>query len=592
MTFPSRVRSAALFVAKPIVAERVLTACAIASFAVAISDVATGGFSVQILGVRISSWEVYKPMRNGLLCALVGAWLHDRTAPAGGTTWDQLRRASFALTFAFAAAWSVLAIRYTSRAVGGSDTYGYVSQAALWTSGHLTVHDRLAELAPLLGRSVAPLGYQLARLPCVIVPKYSPVLPLVMALAMKVSGRPNSVYYIVPVAAGLAIWLTYVLGARLAGRAAGFLAAVVCGLSPIFVFQSLHAMSDVPATMWWLLAWTLAWAPGRWLPIAAGLAASMAVLTRPNLVPLTAIVAALVALERPRLIRIAAFSAGLVPSCVMIAALNTHFYGSPLNSGYGSLSFLYSWQNLGPNLRNYGAWFFDLHSPAVLAAVAAPWVVRSKRAWLMLAFSAGVLLSYLFYFVYDSWIYLRFLLPAIPLFFVLAAAVAHRFVERLPARLRGAAFLLILALLCWHELRAQHFDLFEEGQSEKRFAIVGEFLGRTLPPDAVVLSLDESGSIRMYGHRETLRWDLVPEDRLDHTLAVLRAHEFVPYILLEPWEVTWFRSQFARASVFGRVDWPPAIEVRGPVAARLYSIDDRARFLAGEEIHPLVLSVR
>jgi hypothetical protein len=59
----------------------------------------------------------------------------------------------------------------------------------------------------------------------------------------------------------------------------------------------------------------------------------------------------------------------------------------------------------------------------------------------------------------------------------------------------------------------------------------------------------------------------------------------VPSILLEPWELAQFRERFARSNVYGRIDWPPAIEVRGPVAARLYSIVDRARYLAGQEIH-------
>jgi hypothetical protein len=571
---------------------RLLTMCALVSVAIGIWDIATGGFSVRIVGIRFSSWEVYKPMRNGLLCTLLAACLHDRAAEPRRTVWEALPRAAFGLTLGFIVFWTLMASVYTSRAVGGSDTYGYVSQSALWASGRLVVHDRLAALAPLLGRSVAPLGYQLATVPGAIVPVYSPGLPLVMAVARKTTGIADAIYYVVPLAGGVAIWLTYILGARVGGSVAGLLAAIFIGLSPIFIFQSLHAMSDVPATMWWLLAWTLAWSRGRRLAFAAGLAASMAVLTRPNLVPLAAIVAVVVLLEPPRLSRAAAFSAALAPGCLIIAALNAHLYGSPLNSGYGSLHGLYSWQNLAANVRNYAAWFLDLHSPAAIAALAAPFVIRSRHVWLMLAFSAGVLLSYLFYFVFDSWIYLRFLLPAIPLVFVLTAVVAVWLVGQLPIRLRAAAAVLIVALPCWYELQAQHFDLFSEGRSEGRFVIVGEFLERSLPPEAVVLSLDESGSIRLYGHRETLRWDLIADDQLDATLDILTAHGFIPYILLEPWEVTWFHSQFARASVFGRTDWPPAIEVHGPVAGRLYAIGDRARYLSGVEIRPTIIPIR
>jgi Dolichyl-phosphate-mannose-protein mannosyltransferase len=571
---------------------RVLTACALANLAVAIWDIAAGGFYFQILGMRISSWEAYKPLRNGLVCAASAAWLHDRNADSPSTTWAWLERASRGLTVAFVLAWTAVAIRYTTRAVGGSDTYGYVSEAALWASGHLVVHDRLAELAPLLGRCVAPLGYQLALVPGAIVPTYSPGLPLVMALALKITGQASSVYYIVPLAGAVAIWLTYVLAARFGGSRAGLFAAVGAGLSPIFIFQSLHPMSDVPATMWWLAAWTLAWPAGRKLPIAAGLATSMAILTRPNLAPLALIIGALVLLERPRGFRAAAFSAAVVPGCAAVALVNAHLYGSPLTSGYGSLHDLYTWHNFVENFRNYASWFVNLHSAAPLAGIAAPMLVRSRRAWLMLAFAAGVLFSYLFYFVYDGWIYLRFLLPAIPLVFVLSSLVLMWLVGHLPPSLKGSAAMLIVALSFWSEVRAQPFDVFTAGPGEQRFVVVGEYLGRALPANAVVLALDESGSVRMYGHRETVRWDLVEDGRLDYTLETLRTHGYVPYILLEPWEQTWFKEKFAASSVYGRIDWPPAIEVRGPIAARVYSVDDRIRYITGDEIHPTLLTIR
>jgi len=576
---------------RTVAVERVLTAVSLISFAVAAWDLATGGFNFRVLGIRVSSWEVYKPLRNGSLCAVVAVYLHDRAAPTHATTWQKLQRAGPGLMAVFVVAWTLVAIRCSSRAVGGSDTYGYVTEAALWASGHLIVRDRLAELAPVLGPSVAPLGYQLATVPGAIVPTYPPGLPLVMALAMRTTRSAESAYYVVPLAGGIAIWLTYLLGARLAGSLAGLLAAVATGLSPTVIFQSLHPMSDVPATLWWLLAWTLAWSRGKRMPFAAGLAVSMAVLTRPNLVPLAAIIAVVVVLEQPRAFRAAAFSSAVVPSCVVILLLNDYLYGSPARNGYGRFSDLYTWANAGANVRNYIDWFVDLHSPAAFIGLAAPFVVRSKHAWLMLAFVAAVLGSYLFYFVYDGWIYLRFLLPAIPLLFVLAGATTLWLIERLPTPLKSAAFVLVVLLAGWCEVRGQHFDVFDQRRSEQRFAIVGGFLGRTLPPQAVVLSLDESGSVRLYGHRQTVRWDIVAADRLDRTLQILREHEFTPYILLEPWEEALFRARFAQTSVFGRLDWPPAIQVRGPIAARVYAVDDRMRFLDGETIRPIVLPV-
>ena len=119
-----------------------------------------------------------------------------------------------------------------------------------------------------------------------MVPTYSPGLPMVMA-AFKAVGGPNAVYYVVPLLGALTVWLTFVLGSRLAGPLAGLLAAAALLVSPAFLFQLMWPMSDVPAAAWWLLAIVLAIRGTTWSCAGAGLAAALAVLTRPNLVVLS-----------------------------------------------------------------------------------------------------------------------------------------------------------------------------------------------------------------------------------------------------------------------------------------------------------------
>ena len=111
-----------------------------------------------------------------------------------------------------------------------------------------------------------------------------------------------------------------------------------------------------------------------------------------------------------------------------------------------------------------------------------------------------------------------------------------------------------------------------------------------LPANAAVLTVIQSGSIRWYGHRTTLRWDSVADERLDEAIGVLAAHGYEPYILLEDYEESSFRKHFARANIFGRIDWAPAIEYLSLGHVRLYAIADRARHLAGERIltHPIL----
>jgi hypothetical protein len=78
----------------------------------------------------------------------------------------------------------------------------------------------------------------------------------------------------------------------------------------------------------------------------------------------------------------------------------------------------------------------------------------------------------------------------------------------------------------------------------------------------------------------------VADERLDEAIAVLSAHGYEPYILLEEWEEPLFRAHFSPTNVFGRVEWPPTIEYNGAPRVRVYAIADRARYLAGESILP------
>jgi hypothetical protein len=570
--------------------EAALIALAAISFAVVIWDLTVGGFSMRVLGVRISSWEADKPFRNGVVFAVAAFWLHDwRSGHAA--SWNALERWSGSIAVIAALASATIAIEYGIRAAGGSDAFGYVYQARQWASGHLLWRDPYFELARTFGRGVAPLGYDLALTPGAIVPTYAPGLPIAMAIALRLGGD-GAVYAVVPLFAGLAVWLTYLIGARVAGRRAATIAAVLFAFSPIFLFQSVEPLSDVPAATWWLVAWLFALGSGPLTPLAAGLAAGAAILTRPNLVVLAAVLLVVVTARRPRIGRASLFICGLAPACLAVAVLNAVWYGSPLRSGYGPVTTLYEWRNVAPNLRNYAGWLLDLHTPIVLLAFAAPLAARIRHGAAMYAFICLVVLSYLFYAVFDNWTYLRFLLPAIPLLFILTSAVLVSGLERLPLSARGAAsFLVCLLLPCWYLVKADRLTVFDIGRAEERYAAVGEFIRHRLAPNAVVITVIQSGSVWLYSGRPTLRWDYIEPERLDSAIDAVRARGYAPYILLEHWEEGEFRARFGRASPTGNVDWPPAIEYYGLSNVRVYSVDDRSRYLSGARILPMVAPI-
>jgi hypothetical protein len=556
----------------------------VGSLAVALRDVSVGGFYFNVLGIRVSSWEAYKPFRIGMLAMLTAIWLHDRTAAPDGTVWRTLAGWAPWITAGIVVASVVLAIRLGIFVAAGADAYGYVSQASLWAQGRLVVPDPLAELEPVLGPAVAPLGYRRARTPGAIVPTVSPGLPLAMALALKIAG-PSAVYYVVPMLGGLAVWLTFVLGARVDGPITGMIAAVLFAFSPLFMFLTLQPMSDVPVTAWWLLAWVLAISPSKWAPAGAGLAVSAAVLTRPNLVPLALVLAPVVAANGPRLPRLALFAAGSIPGCLIVAAINAHLYGSPLESGYGSLRAAYAWAWWPQNLRRYAGWLIELNSPGLLLAFLAPLVTRVRFALAMLTFFLVLLVCYLFYIVFDTWPFLRFLLPAFPLLFVLAGSVAVRGLQRLPVTVRGAAvFLLCVLLPAWYVAKADSIGVFDIQRAEHRYLAVGEAIGRTLPANAIVVTQVQSGSVRLYGERMTARWDFIEAARFDETMEALRRSGYEPYLLLEDWEIPLFRNYTAGASQYADLDWPPAIEYRDMSRVGVYRLADRARHRAGSPI--------
>ena len=277
---------------------------------------------------------------------------------------------------------------------------------------------------------LAPLGYTPHAPSGVrgrIVPIYSPGLPILMA-GLRLIGGPEAVYVLVPLLAGLTVWLTFVLGREIFSPALGLVAMLWLISSPSFVNSSLIPMSDVPVTAWWLAAFVAALRPSLIYAVAAGLATSLAVLTRPNLAPLAILIAVpfaarwLAARARARTVEAVAFCVSAAIGPLTVALLFNYWYGSPFLSGYGPSSYLFSWSFVAPNLARYPRWFIESQTPLILAGVAAPFILwrrdlaaaavpRISLPWLMLAFAALVWGSYLRYLVFEDWWYLRFLLP-------------------------------------------------------------------------------------------------------------------------------------------------------------------------------------
>ena len=475
------------------------------------------------------------------------------------------------LAACLAAAALVVGIRWGTFVASGSDASGYVSQAEMWLRGELMTWApewaRNASWSDAVWSS-APLGYRPGEPAYSIVPTYSPGLPIVMALFQAIGGR-DAVYYVVPCFGAVAVWITYVLGARWAGPWAGLVGALLLFTSPTFLVMLVQPMSDVPAAAVWGVALWSASRASRLSAAGAGAAVALAIVTRPNVAPLAAVIALIVASRssadtlrppgrRRRFLDVLWFAAATAPGFIAIGLLNSHFYGSPLRSGYGSLDALYSIERVWPNLVRYGGWLLGAETPLMLLGLTAPFIVAKSRgearllAAMTIVFPAVVLALYLPYLVFDVWTYLRFLLPAYPPLLAATGAVITTSLRPAPQRVAAvAAAALVVAAVA---LRGLHDSpAFALEGDERRYTQVAEYV-RELPARAVFLSLLHSGSIRYYTGRDVLRWEVVDPLSLDAAVAHIRSRGHNLYLVADPQDVADFTARFADSQVVRKLD--------------------------------------
>ncbi len=396
-----------------------------------------------------------------------------------------------------------------SHVASGSDSYGYVSQAQLWSQGSLIQPEPLVRLAawPNAAATLAPLGYRPAQRAFANVPTYAPGLPILMALARTVGG-PCAVYVVVPITAALLVWFTYLLALRVSDPLVALGAAVWMASSPTLFFMMMWPLSDVPVSACWLLALLIAASSTTWKgALATGAVSGLAILIRPNLVPLAIVPAGLVlfrmaTLDRSSWRRAAlAIAAGLLPFAAGVAVLNASLYGSPLESGYGSLSWLFRIERVRRNFVLQTGWLVESQGWYLLAVLLGG-ALQLRRGfgnvltW-GLAFAALVWCAYLPYHSFDAWWYLRFLLPAFPIVFIVAvdgvASVSGWFGPTVRVVVTS---LFVVSAAAHGVVFARGKGIVGLGEGEQRAIETASFVAQSLPEKAVLVSGQHSGSIR------------------------------------------------------------------------------------------------
>ena len=512
-----------------------------------------------------------------------------------------MTRTDAAFVIAVATLWVLLSgLVWGTHAVGGADAYGYVSQAALWLERDLVVEQPLAGQVPWpdADATLSPLGYRPGLRPGTIVPIYAAGLPIVMALLQWVFGGP-AVFLVVPVLGAVAVLASAGLASRVSGPTGGAFAALLLGASPTLLFSVMWPMSDAAAAGWWALA---IWGVTRTGVVSAGVAgaaSALAVMTRPNLVGVAVapfvylVVRALGSNRRLWRQRLGLFSALTGAGCLAVAAIHGHLYGSPFVSGYGDLGWFFEVDRAPGNVAG-----FLLRPLAVEPALtvlagagAVAWLGRSSdvmaraAGWLCLGVVGLVWVSYLFFYTFPEWWYLRLLVPSYPALAVLGGAAVARVAGCASDRWRPALVGAIAAIIVFVGLwQSASREVYRSWEYESRYEAVGRFVAEELPPNAVFFAFHHSGSLRYYADRTTIRFDLLAPEWMEAAIVAVRDAGYHPYFVIEDPETTLFEGRFSETTPFGALDWPARAEFEGSVGVRVFDPADRQRQLSGEDV--------
>jgi hypothetical protein len=543
------------------------------------------GISGHVFDIAISVRNPARPFTVAGIAAALLVGSSEQAARAAGRIKSLLETDRFRTLTALGAAIGVASIGIVngSFVATAADSYGYVREAEMLSRGLLALPQEWAMNFPWphAAGTWSPLGFRPSLDGTGIVPTYPPGYPLLMA-ALDVLVGSNAGYAVVPISAAMAVLATFWIGRRIEGSATGLVAALLLAASPTLLFHTNIPMSDVPATAFWTVAIALSLHRGRGSIIASGLCAGMAVLVRPNLVPLMAVPALAIAshMQSPRAERIRnvmIFGFAAFPAILLLAFLNRSWYGHPIASGYPVRELFrldYAWTNLS----SYPRWLLETQTVFVLLAPLAL-VTHRRERWLLGLSVVTVALSYLFYAPFDHWAYLRFLLPAFPALLILSSAVAMQFLGHLRSaaiRVLAVAILGVVALTSWQEARIR--GAFANHESLERFVAIPRFVRTQLPGNAVYLTRLYSGSIREYGERLTLRWDVLDPEWLDRAVEELQRQQHEVFIVIEAQEERdLFLERFGSRSKWGKLDWVPKLEYRGIETVWIYDVRDLGR---------------
>jgi hypothetical protein len=440
-------------------------------------------------------------------------------------------------------------LRFLVPTIGGADSYGYASAGQLIAGGSLVAAAPIAEWLSADNRLAiaSPLGWSPAADGSGIVPAYPLGLPVLMALFTAVGGGA-AIFLVAPLAAAITLFLVHRLTRAWYDADTALVATALVAWNPVFIAYAKQPMSDVPATMWLVLAMGLAARSTSSSAFGAGFAAGLAVITRPALLPAAAAIVWVARRGDIATRRAVLAAAGLSVGVIAQMLIQHYLFGSPVATGYGNPGGLFSFSHVLGNLGIFAKQLWLVAGPLwLLGLIVGVFAARPEPRTNPLIVFGAVALPYVFFLPFDHWETLRYLLPGMAILTVTVGAGLMRF-ARTPQNQVATAILLCAftgVAVAQSELLLRRSDVWKIADIEARYPLAGDWININTPASSVVLANQHSGSLRWYGKRQTLRWDFIAAEDLARTVGELESRGAAVYVALEGAEVEMFDARFA-----------------------------------------------
>jgi hypothetical protein len=418
---------------------------------------------------------------------------------------------------------------FRQRYIFGVDSFGYYQLGQLFSEGSVFLPTRL----PAVGQpALAPMGFSL-NYAGHVVPNYPPGFPLFIA----VGHLLRMPMLVTPFLGVVSCGLLYLLIRARAAASTALLFAWAWAFMPLTVFGSTMMMSDLVAATT-IMAAVLAWRTQRVVLAAWMLGLSFAI--RPSNVLIVVPFAMLLRPDRASLRLILHLAA----PCALYALYNYFLYGAPWRTGYGDFSNDLNSALFPTHFAFYLRTTWVVLSPVIvlLAAIGLfPW----SREKLFLVACPFVFMAFFANWAsggIDRWWWARFILPAYPAVFLLAAEGFETVRRRLAAgsgtvsRFRTAGIavlhLLILALPLYYVVYGvQRGDLWKRDSGVPNHDVALRVSAR-VPAGSLVGTVEFTSTFTVY--TEITPFISILEEAPELVGKALASGRHV-YLLVEPW---------------------------------------------------------